>query len=278
MIHLLVDSSSDYTMEEIKAKNIHYVPLTVMLGENSYKDGLELTPDRFYEMLTSSKEFPKTSQPSPQDFLEIFKAAKEQGDDVICVLLSSSLSGTCQSAHLAKDMVDYDRIYIVDSLTATIMIKILVNHAYDLIKEGLPAADIADRLNSLKGKVKVAAALDTLEYLYRGGRLSRASATIGELANLKPIIYVTEEGEVGVLGKCIGRNKALNFILKTIEAKDVDPAFPLYTVYAYGTENCEKLEEKLLQGGYSFAKREQIGSTIGAHVGPGAFGVIYVEK
>ena len=278
MIHLLVDSSSDYTMEEIKEKNIHYVPLTVMLGENSYKDGLELTPDRFYEMLTSSKEFPKTSQPSPQDFLEVFEAAKEQGDDVICVLLSSSLSGTCQSAHLAKDMVDYDRIYIVDSLTATIMIKVLVNHAYNLIKEGLPAADIAERLNSLKGKVKVAAALDTLEYLYRGGRLSRASATIGELANLKPIIYVTEEGEVGVLGKCIGRNKALNFIQKTLETKDIDPAFPLYTVYAYGTENCEKLEEKLLQGGYSFAKREQIGSTIGAHVGPGAFGVIYVEK
>ncbi len=278
MIHLLVDSSSDYTMEEIKEKNIHYVPLTIMLGENSYKDGLELTPDRFYEMLTSSKEFPKTSQPSPQDFLEIFKMAKEQGDDVICVLLSSALSGTCQSAHLAKDMVDYDRIYIIDSLTATIMIKVLANHANDLIKEGLPATDIADKLNALKSKVKVVAALDTLEYLYRGGRLSRASATIGELANLKPIIHVTEEGEVGVLGKCIGRNKALNFILKTIENKDLDPAFPLHTVYAYGTDNCEKLEEKLIQNGYTFANREQIGSTIGAHVGPGAFGVIYVVK
>ncbi len=278
MIHLLVDSSSDYTMEEIKEKNIHYVPLTIMLGENSYKDGLELTPDKFYEMLTTSKEFPKTSQPSPQDFLKIFKMAKEQGDDVICVLLSSALSGTCQSAHLAKDMVDYDRIYIIDSLTATIMIKVLANHAHDLIRDGLPAADIAHKLNALKSKIKVVAALDTLEYLYRGGRLSRASATIGELANLKPIIHVTEDGEVGVLGKCIGRNKALNFIVKTMETKEIDPTFPLYTVYAYGTENCEKLEEKLVQNGYTFANREQIGSTIGAHVGPGAFGVIYVEK
>ncbi|MBQ7775545.1 MAG: DegV family protein [Lachnospiraceae bacterium] len=278
MIRLLVDSSSDYTMKDLQAKNIHYVPLTITLNEKSYKDGLELKADDFYEMLMSGKDFPKTSQPSPQDFLEIFKEAKEKGDDVICILLSSSLSGTCQSAHLAKDMVNYDKIHIVDSLTATIMIKVLADYAYELVQQNVSAAEITEKLNILKSKVKVVAALDTLEYLYRGGRLSRASATIGELANLKPVIHVTEDGNVGVVGKCIGRNKALMFLMKTLASKTLNKDFPIYTVYAYGTENCEKLEERLTAEGYTLSGREQIGSTIGAHVGPGAFGVIYVEK
>lgn len=277
MIRILVDSSSDYTMEEIKEKNISYVPLTITLNGKTYQDGVELSPDTFYEMVTNSKEFPKTSQPSPQAFAEIFQEAKEKGDELICILLSSSLSGTCQSAHLAKNMVDYDNIYIIDSLTATLMIKVLANHAYELIQQGLPATEIVKQIEALKSKVKVAAALDTLEFLYRGGRLNRATAAIGELANLKPVIYVTEEGNVSILGKCLGRNKALNFLLKTLSAKKLNPAFPIYTVYAYGTENCEKLEEKLISEGYQLGGRGQIGSTIGAHVGPGAFGIIYVE-
>lgn len=278
MIRLLVDSSSDYTMEEIKEKNILYVPITVTLDEKSYQDGIDLTPDAFYKMLTNSKDFPKTAQPSPQAFSEIFKDAKDKGDDVICILLSSSLSGTCQSAHLAKNMADYDNIYIIDSLTATIMIKVITDYAYELIQQGLSASEIVKQLEALKSKVKVAAGLDTLEFLYRGGRLSRATAAIGELANLKPIIYVTEEGTVGILGKCLGRNKALNFLLKTLDSKKINPSFPLYTVYTYGSENCEKLEEKLTTAGYKLAGRCQIGSTIGTHVGPGAFGVIYVEE
>lgn len=278
MIRLLVDSSSDYTMEEIKEKTIQYVPITVTLDEKSYQDGIDLTPDAFYEMLTNSKDFPKTAQPSPQVFSEIFKDAKAKGDDVICILLSSSLSGTCQSAHLARNMADYDNIYIIDSLTATIMIKVITDYAYELIQQGLTAPEIVKQLEALKSKVKVAAGLDTLEFLYRGGRLNRATATIGELANLKPVIYVTEEGTVGILGKCLGRNKALNFLLKTLDSKKINPNFPLYTVYTYGSENCEKLEEKITTAGYQLAGRCQIGPTIGTHVGPGAFGVVYVEQ
>lgn len=278
MIQILVDSSTDFTMEEIKNKNLYHVPLTISLNGTDYLSGEDLTSDCFYELLTAGDDFPKTSQPSPQAFAEIFKKAKEQGEEIICVLLSSALSGTCQSAHLAKNMVDYDGIYIVDSLTATIMTRVIVDYGLQLIEQGKTAVEIVDALEALKSKVKVAAGIDTLEYLYRGGRLNKATATIGELANLKPVITVTEEGTVSILGKCIGKNKALNFILKTLSSKDVNPDFPLYTVYAYGTENTEKLEEKLVAEGYSITARLQLGSTIGAHVGPGAFGIIYVEK
>ena len=278
MIRILVDSSSDYTMEEIKNNGFHFVPLAVTLAGNTYRDGIDLVPDQFYELLTTCKDFPKTSQPSPQDFAEIFEDAKEKGDEIICILLSSALSGTCQSAHLAKDMVDYDGIYLIDSLAATVMIKFMGNYAEKLINQGLSAKEIVANLEAMKGKIKVAAGLDTLEYLHKGGRLSKASATIGELANLKPIITVTEEGKVSVIGKCLGKNKALNFILKFLENGNRNTDFPLYTLYSYGTENTEKLEERLTKEGYQYDERVQLGSTIGAHIGPGAFAIIFVSK
>lgn len=278
MIRILVDSSTDFSMEEVKNKNLYHVPLTISLNGQDYLSGEDLTSDQFYELLTAGEDFPKTSQPSPQAFAQIFEQAKDKGEEIICVLLSSALSGTCQSATIAKDMVDYDGIYIVDSLTATIMTRVIVDYGLLLINQGKSAKEIAEALNDLKSKVKVAAGLDTLEYLYRGGRLNKAAATIGELANLKPVISVTEEGTVSVIGKCLGKNKALQFILKTLNGKELNTDFPLYTVYAYGSENTEKLEEKLAAEGYTVSARLQLGSTIGAHVGPGAFGIIYVEK
>lgn len=278
MIRILVDSSSDYTMEEIKENEFNFVPLNILISEKSYRDVVDLIPDDFYKLLTSSKDFPKTSQPSPQDFAEIFEDAKAKGDEIICILLSSALSGTCQSAHLAKDMVDYDGIHIIDSLAATAMIKFMGNYASKLIKKGLSAQEIVQKIEAMKGKIKVVAGLDTLEYLCKGGRLSKASATIGELANLKPVITVTEEGKVSVIGKCLGKNKALNFILKYLENSERDMSFPLYTLYSYGTENTEKLEERLTKEGIFYNERVQLGSTIGAHIGPGAFAILYVIK
>ncbi len=278
MIKILVDSSSDYTMEEINQKGFHYIPINVSLAGQEYLDGVELKPDDFYKLLTTSGDFPKTSQPSPQDFLDIFEDAKEKGDELICILLSSALSGTCQSANLAKNMVDYEGIYIIDSLAATVMIKFMADYAEKLIKQGLPAKEIIQHVENMKGKIKVAAGVDTLEYLCKGGRLNKTSAAIGELANLKPIITVTEEGKVAVIGKCLGKNKALNFIIKYLQDNERDTAFPLYTLYSYGTENTEKLEERLTKEGFTYDERMQLGSTIGAHVGPGVFAILYVSK
>lgn len=278
MIRLVVDSSADFLAEELKERKIELVPLNVALAGETYQDGVTLERNQFYEILTSQEDFPKTSQPSPESFLNIFEDAKEKGDDVICVLLSSGLSGTCQSAHLAKNMAEYDNIYIVDSLSATIGIKILVEYADKLRNENVSAAEIAAKLEDVKARIRIFAGVDTLEFLCRGGRVSRASAAIGELANIKPIINVNDEGKVVVLGKCLGKNKALRFIMDKMEEAPADGNFPIYTVYTYGTENTEKLEDKLTKAGTAFTSRQQIGATIGAHVGPGAFGVIYIEK
>ncbi len=278
MIRILIDASSDYMLEDAKKDNFEFVPITVMMDNITYHSGIDITPDEFYEKLTSSKDFPKTAQPSPQDFLDVFEDAKEKGDSVICILLSSALSGTCQSAHLAKNMAEYDNIFIIDSLSATFGIKTMANYAAKLVNEGLSAEEIVKKIEAIKSKVKIVAAVDTLEYLARGGRLSRAAAAIGELANLKPIITLTEEGSLDVLGKTLGRVKASNFILSYLKNQTIDTDFPMYSIYSYGIENVEKLEKKLEKEGLTMDARLQMGATIGAHVGPGVFGIVFVEK
>lgn len=278
MIRILVDAAADYQTEELKEKNIDLIPLKVTIGDTTYLDGVDLDRNDFYRILEQSGTFPKTSQPSPQEFLDIFETVKENGDELICILLSSELSGTFQSAVLAKDMADYDKIYLVDSLSATYTIKVMADYACRLRSEGIGAARIAQKVDALKSRVKVLAALDTLEYLSRGGRLSRTAAAIGDIANIKPIVTLTAEGKVGILGKCLGKNKAICAIKKHLQEMELDDSFPVYSIYSYGTDNCAKFEEKLEQEGCRISKRLQIGPTIGSHIGPEAFGIIFVTK
>lgn len=278
MIRILVDSSADYAADELDGLNMELVPITITMGDKSFRDGIDITKNEFYEMLISSDAFPMTSQPSPQDFLEIFEDAKEKGDSLIYLSLSSGLSGTFQTATLAKNMVEYDNIYLVDTLSATRAIRIMAEYACKMREEGKDAAFIAEELERFKSRVTIYAALDTLEYLYKGGRLTKAAAAVGELANLKPIIHVNQEGKMTVPGKCLGRNKAFASLTKMITAKEIDTSFPIYSVYAVGEENTQKLEEKLAAVGVHTTKRLQIGSTIGCHIGPGAYGAIFVTK
>lgn len=277
MIRFLVDTSSDYTVEEIKAKNMELVPLHITLGEADYRDAYDLSKDRFYELLTSNEEFPKTSQPTPQDFVDVFEEVQEKGDELICILLSSKLSGTYQSATLAKNIVEYDKIHLVDSLGATHMIRIMADHAQELANAGKTAVEIVTVLEEMKSKIKVLAVVDTLEYLCKGGRVSRTTAAIGEMAKVKPMITVAE-GEVAVIGKSLGKNKAIGNLIKALGECKVDERFPIYSVSTLGEENCQVFEARLKAEGYDFKERLQIGATIGTHVGPGVFGMIFVQK
>lgn len=279
MIKILADSSSDCMLSELKEKNVDFIPITVSLGDNHYQDGINLERNEFFKSMIELQEFPKTSQPSPQMFLDIFKTAKKSGDDLIYIALSSGLSGTIQSAMIAKDMISYDNIYIVDSLSATYTIKILIDYACELRDKGASAGEITAKLEALKSRVKVVAALDTLEYLYKGGRLSRTSAAVGEVIKIKPVVSLSaEDGGINVLGKFIGKNKAISGVMSALDESRIDDGFPIYTIYSYGTENCEKLEVRLSENNYKFAERLQIGPTIGSHIGPGAFGVVFVIK
>lgn len=275
MIKILVDSAADCRVEDGIVDAM--VPISVNIDGKEYRSGVDLTSDQFYKLLQKCKEFPRTSQPSPQAFVEIFEQIKASGDQLIYLCLSSCLSGTYQGALIAKEMVDCDNIYIIDTLSATHIIGVLATYARDLINKGFSAGEIVDKCEELKSKIRVYAGVDTLEYLYKGGRLSRASAAVGEVAGIKPIVTI-KDGRVESIGKCLGKIRAMNFILDKVKSHKINTDFPMYSLYTYGTENCENLEEKLKQNGYEIADRLQVGSTIGAHVGPGVYAVLFVEE
>lgn len=278
MIRILVDSAADFSKKEIEEKGIYLVPLQVNFEEEQYLDGVNLERDEFYEKLVNGKVFPKTSQPSPQEFLDVFEEVKEKGDELICILLSSALSGTYQSAQLARSMADYDKIYIVDSLSAVVAIRILCDKALEMAENGSTAQEIIAELEELKGRIHLFAAVDTLEYLARGGRISKAVAAIGDMANIKPVITVGREGTVEVIGKGLGVNRTLSFLQKKVSGFEIDETYPVYSLFSYGDENCEKMEQKLEKSGCKLHSRKQIGPAIGTHIGPEAFGVCFVEK
>ena len=272
MIRILVDSASDLTNDP----EVYFVPLQVSINNHDYHDGVDIDRDTFYNLLINTPEFPKTSQPSPQDFLDIFNKVKNDNDELICILLSSSLSGTYQSAMLAKNIVDYDKIYLVDSLSASYAIKILKDKAVKMINENHSAKEIVEELESLKSRIKIIVSVDTLDYLCKGGRLSATSAAIGNFAKLKPIITVSTEGKVKVAAKRIGINKTIEYLVDTVCNSDLDASYPSYVLYTYGQNNVNKLIEKLNDNNFKVAYCLQIGSTIGSHVGPETFGIIYV--
>ncbi len=278
MLRILVDTSADYTIEELRDRKIEFVSLGITVDDHSYRDLQDITREEVYHILIEEQKFPKTSQPSPQDYLEIFEDVQDKGDTMVCITLSSALSGTYQSALLAKNMCECEDIYIVDSLSATYGVRQLVEYACKLRDTGENAESIANKIEALKSRIMILAAVDTLEYLCKGGRVSRTAAAVGELANIKPLITVDTAGKVQVAGKCLGRNKALATLVKNISAYEIDSEFPVYSIYAYGEENTIKLEEKLSDSNIKCDKRLQIGATIGVHVGPGAYGVIFIRK
>lgn len=276
MIRIVVDSSSDVAI--CNNENITVVPLSITLNNKTYLDGIELGHDEFYDMLVKTDDFPKSSQPAPQLFVDVFEEAKKNNDTLLCIMLSSGVSGTYQSAVLAKNIVEYDNIYIVDSLTGSYGTYLLVQEAQKMIAEGKAIEEIVERIEELKKNTMVYLSVDTLEYLYRGGRLDKKSAMIGSIAKVKPIIYVTKEGTIGVAGKVIGTNRAMNAIVDITKEYPIDTNHKFYTICTVGTKNIEKLEAKLQEAGITNIERIQMGPVVGTHTGPETYGIIYLKK
>ncbi|MDO5540971.1 MAG: DegV family protein [Eubacteriales bacterium] len=278
-IRIITDSAADYSAQEIERRDIICIPMSISFGEENYLDGVDLSKEEFFEKLMSQSEFPKTAQPSPMVFMDHFKEAKEAGDTVIAILISSALSGTVQTAIMAKDMIEYDNIYIMDSKNATLGMRILVDRAVVLKEQGKSAEEIVEELETLRDRIRLYAGLDTLEYLYKGGRLSKGQAVIGNLVNLKPAVTITEEGTVELCGKQIGIRHVYKQLAKIVEEDAPDVEYPIYFLYSYDKKNCAGFIQYLQKKGMDFGapKIRGIGATIGSHIGTGAFGIVYVK-
>lgn len=273
-IRIITDSSSDFDTAQLHSRGIRQVSMTINVDEQSYEDGIDLSRSDFYEMLLSDDVVPKTSQPAPQDFINLFEEARDDGDDVIAILISGALSGTVQSARSARDMVGYDRIHIVDSRCASAGIQFLVNEALRLSEEGRCAEEIVEFLNELKERIRIYLGIDTLKYLYRGGRLSRVEAGLGTLANVHPILRL-KDGALEVHSKCMGVKKTFKKLAETIRSIPRDGNYPVRFLYSYDDSNCRTLMQFF--PGAADSDMLEIGPTLATHAGPGIFAAVFVE-
>lgn len=280
-VRLIVDSASDLLPEEAQALGIVHCPLKVVFGEREYRDAVDLSHRRFYEQLIESDELPTTCQVAPGDFAAAYEEVTQNGDTAVVITLSSKLSGTYQSAVIAA--ADYeDCVVVVDSESVAMGERIVVFRALELIKQGLSAQEIADRLNEEKKQVRLLALLDTLEYLKKGGRISSAVAFAGGLLAIKPVIAV-EDGAVVMVGKARGSKQGNNLLRELVQkCRGVDFERPICLGYSgLSDELLRKYIEdsaELWQGHIESLPIASVGCAIGTHVGPGAVAVAFFEK
>ena len=257
------------------------LPLSINFGDVEYKDGVNLTHKQFYEKLIESDELPKTSQIAPYDFEEAIKEASADGSQVIIITLSSKLSGTYQSACIAAEECGGE-VYVVDSENVTVGEMALVEYGIRLKEQGMSASEIADTLNRAKKNIRLVALLDTLEYLKKGGRISKAVAFAGGLLSIKPVIAI-ENGEVEILGKARGSKQGNNFLIQQIE-KSGGITFDMPIFLGYTGLSDELLQKYIVdsialwEGNIDRLPIFTVGGTIGTHVGPGAIAVAFFTK
>ena len=275
---IIVDSTADLTPEYKQRVNV--VGLTVHFGDEEYIDGVTIDHKTFYEKLIESDTLPTTSQATPEAFIEEFEKAKEAGESAVVITLASKFSGTYQSATIAAE--EYDNIYIVDSTSAAMGSGILVELAFRLLDEGKSAKEIAQALEEEKKKIVVVALVDTLEYLKKGGRISKAVAFAGGMLNIKPVLSVID-GEINVLGKARGSKMGNNLLVQEIDkAGGIDFTKPVLLGYS-GISDALLLKyiedsRHIWEGNLDEVRYTSVGSVIGTHAGPGAVVVAFFKK
>lgn len=276
-IRIITDSASDILQSDAQSMGITVLPLKTIFSTGEYIDGVTLSHSEFFEKLIELGEISKTSQITPFEYEEEYK--KYPNDEIIVITLSSKLSGCNQSANIAA--AEFDNVYVVDSLNATVGERLLVEYALRLIKEGKSAKEIVDILNKEKDNICLIALLDTLEYLKKGGRISSTTAFIGTLLHIKPVITV-KDGKVESLGKARGSKNGNNMLRKLVTEYGMDLSLPYEVAYSGLTDVLLKkyLEDNkdLYEGDIKNLPLRTIGSTIGTHVGPGAIALAFFKK
>ncbi len=275
---IIVDSTADL-VPEIQER-VHIVPLSVRFGDDEYIDGVTIDYKTFYEKLIESDVLPTTSQANPDAFIKEFEKAKVAGESAVVITLASKLSGTYQSAMIAAD--EYENIYVVDSGNVAMGSSILVELACKLLDEGMGAKEIAEKLEEEKKKIVIVALLDTLEYLKKGGRISKTVAFAGSVLNIKPVLSVVD-GEILMLGKARGSKMGNNLLVQEIDkAGGIDFSKPVLLGYS-GISNALLLKyiedsRYIWEGNLDEIRYTSVGSVIGTHAGPGAIVVAFFKK
>jgi DegV family protein with EDD domain len=276
-IRIVTDSTSDLPKVLANIYNIKIAPLRVNFGEESFLDGVELTNEEFYEKLGQAKQLPTTSQVNPGEFVDIFNEILDAGDEIIGIFISTGLSGTYGSAEIARDMIKSDKIHILDSKGVTAMTSLMSIEAARMVEKGKNASEIMEILEKMVEKMKTMFIIDTLEYLVKGGRLSKAQGAIGGLLNVKPIIRV--QGVVESVTKVRGRAKGIKYVMDWLYGEQFD--LSKKTVFIVNSNDqafSDKIKASLMEN-FEIGEilEAQIGSVVGTHVGPGCSGIVFCD-
>ncbi len=278
---LIIDSACDIPYEKALKMGWIFLPMTVAFGEKQYRDGIDLSPDSFFDKLIESDELPVTSQLTPYDFEQAFESVASAGDEAVVITISSKLSGTYQNACIAAQSYP-DSVYVVDSLNATLGEAILAEYAQRLIEAGMSASAIAAELEEKRSKIHLLGLLDTLEYLKKGGRISPTVAFAGALLSIKPVVSV-EEGEIKLVGKARGSKNGNNLLAELINrCGEIDFDMPFSLAYS-GRDR--SVLDKYVEDSKHFCEGHtqslpvlRICAAVGTHIGPGSIAVAFFEK
>ncbi|SHH01219.1 EDD domain protein, DegV family [Anaerosphaera aminiphila DSM 21120] len=278
MIRIVTDSASDITIKEAKSLNIDIVPLTITFDDEICPQNTLEDFDTFFNKLKTTSILPVTSQPSPELYLNVFNEAKSKEEDVLVITLSSGLSGTLNSALLAKKMSNYEKIYILDSKQAILTQRMLVEYAVKLRDENKSIDEIAKTLENLKDKLVVCGVLDTLKYLKMSGRIPSSLAFVGELLNIKPVV-ILKDSVLKELGKSRGTKSGINLMYKQFEESEINFDFPVNFGYTLDKDKgLEFMNETISKYNLKNTNLYPIGGVIGTHVGPHCLAIAFARK
>ena len=280
-IAILTDSASDITPDMIEGLDVTVIPIRLKIGENNYKDGVNLSKKEFWHKLLTEKVIPKTAQPSPAEFRDYYEELFNKGyEKIISIHISSKMSGTQQVAKVAREMLKREKdIVIIDSKSVTFGQAYQVLEAAKMIKAGVKLEDILTRLYEIADKMKVYFAVSDLTYLEKGGRIGRASSVIGNLLKLRPVLKL-EDGEVSLETKTFGERGAISYMEKIIKNEGRNSIY-LYTAWGgtnqelHNTDILKKTADTMRK--IEYKGRFEIGATIGSHSGP-VFGIGIISK
>ena len=278
MLRIVTDAASDITIEQAKDMNIEVVSLDITFEDGPASQRTEEDFQRFYERLEKCDKLPVTSRTPPEEYLKIFEDAKAKDDEVLVITLSSGLSGTVESAHMAKQIAGYDKIEVVDSQQAILTQRMLVEEACRLREEGYQLHEIVQRVKEMRDKVVVCGVVGTLKYLQKGGRIPASLATLGTLLRIKPVI-VLEDKILKQLGKARGHDAGEAMLYKRMEDDGFNKAYPVYFGYTSNRELTEKFMQQTKERyGLTHSRMFPIGGVIGTHCGTDCVAVAYVKK
>lgn len=275
-IKLITDSTCDLTPELIEKYNIHVLPLTVNIGNQTYKDGESITLEEMYQGVENGGPFPTTSQVNPQEFHDVYKTYLDEGYKIISVHVSSQLSGTLQSAVIAKDMLETEDITIVDSQGVSGMLFLLLVEAGKMIEEGKSLQEVVEGIKENAKKVKLLATFDTLEYLVKGGRVPKSVGAIGGFLGIKPLITLVD-GKLEMMDKVRGNKKALSALKAFIDESNVREGTTVVVINSLDSEMNRSVIKHLEEKGLEYHEI-QVGCVLGVHAGPKLVGIFCLSE